>query len=187
MTENRGEGRIDVEPAAGIEPATSGLQARCSTAELHRRKLERVGGIEPTSPAWKAGALPLSYTRGKGCWPCHSTGRRADRDYQGFGAPPPILVLRFTLLGAGNPQHCPNQQGGRLKQHDFNVVCWHCHSRPSCWLRPSTGTGFCPSQGGVTDSPDFFQSSTRCNPLGRLLVAGFEPTTRRVPPASLTY
>ena len=74
-----------------------------------RAKLERVGGIEPPSPAWKAGALPLSYTRGKGCWPCHSTGRRADRDYQGFGAPPPILVLRFTLLGAGNPQHCPNQ------------------------------------------------------------------------------
>ena len=26
--------------------------------------LERVRGIEPPSPAWKAGALPLSYTRG---------------------------------------------------------------------------------------------------------------------------
>jgi hypothetical protein len=25
--------------------------------------LERVIGIEPTQPAWKAGALPLSYTR----------------------------------------------------------------------------------------------------------------------------
>ena len=25
--------------------------------------MERVMGIEPTSPAWKAGALPLSYTR----------------------------------------------------------------------------------------------------------------------------
>ena len=25
--------------------------------------LERVMGIEPTLPAWKAGALPLSYTR----------------------------------------------------------------------------------------------------------------------------
>jgi hypothetical protein len=24
---------------------------------------ERVKGIEPSSPAWKAGALPLSYTR----------------------------------------------------------------------------------------------------------------------------
>jgi hypothetical protein len=26
-------------------------------------KLERVKGIEPSQPAWKAGALPLSYTR----------------------------------------------------------------------------------------------------------------------------
>ena len=26
-------------------------------------KMERVMGIEPTWPAWKAGALPLSYTR----------------------------------------------------------------------------------------------------------------------------
>ena len=25
--------------------------------------LERVKGIEPSQPAWKAGALPLSYTR----------------------------------------------------------------------------------------------------------------------------
>ena len=25
--------------------------------------MERVMGIEPTHPAWKAGALPLSYTR----------------------------------------------------------------------------------------------------------------------------
>jgi hypothetical protein len=27
--------------------------------------LERVKGIEPSQPAWKAGALPLSYTRVK--------------------------------------------------------------------------------------------------------------------------
>ena len=28
------------------------------------RDVERVTGIEPAWPAWKAGALPLSYTRG---------------------------------------------------------------------------------------------------------------------------
>src|SRR5688500_6096904 len=28
-------------------------------------KLERVMGIEPTWPAWKAGTLPLSYTRSR--------------------------------------------------------------------------------------------------------------------------
>ncbi len=27
------------------------------------KKMERVMGIEPTQPAWKAGALPLSHTR----------------------------------------------------------------------------------------------------------------------------
>ena len=27
------------------------------------KKMERVKGIEPSRPAWKAGALPLSYTR----------------------------------------------------------------------------------------------------------------------------
>ena len=31
-------------------------------AEL-RAHMERVKGIEPSQPAWKAGALPLSYTR----------------------------------------------------------------------------------------------------------------------------
>ena len=30
--------------------------------------MERVTGIEPAWPAWKAGALPLSYTR-EWCWP----------------------------------------------------------------------------------------------------------------------
>ena len=32
-------------------------------AELQAQGLERVMGIEPTRPAWKAGTLPLSYTR----------------------------------------------------------------------------------------------------------------------------
>lgn len=35
-------------------------------------------------------------------------------DSPGFGAPPPFLVPRFTLLGAGNPQHCPDQHDWRL-------------------------------------------------------------------------
>ena len=34
-------------------------------AELlaHKKQMERVMGIEPTQPAWKAGILPLNYTR----------------------------------------------------------------------------------------------------------------------------
>ena len=36
----------------------------------YRRVLERVMGIEPTRPAWKAGILPLNYTRGS--FPCRT-------------------------------------------------------------------------------------------------------------------
>ena len=73
-------------PLARIERATSPLPRECSTTELQRRyfqtnpkfaaraplhpvpratfgHLERVKGIEPSSSAWKASALPLSYTR----------------------------------------------------------------------------------------------------------------------------
>src|SRR5690606_1153150 len=61
-------------PMARIERATSPLPRECSTTEPHghfelhctqkaRRYLERVKGIEPSSSAWKAVALPLSYTR----------------------------------------------------------------------------------------------------------------------------
>ena len=35
----------------------------CRGAGAFTRAMERVMGIEPTPPAWKAGALPLSYTR----------------------------------------------------------------------------------------------------------------------------
>ena len=39
-------------------------RARPASAGKSIRKLERVKGIEPSSSAWKAVALPLSYTRG---------------------------------------------------------------------------------------------------------------------------
>ena len=48
----------------GFEPPTYGLEVRCSIQLSYRDILmERVEGIEPSQPAWKAGALPLSYTR----------------------------------------------------------------------------------------------------------------------------
>ena len=46
----------------GFEPPAHGLEVRCSIL-LSYRCMERVKGIEPSQPAWKAGALPLSYTR----------------------------------------------------------------------------------------------------------------------------
>gem|GEM_PF-5196875 len=49
----------------GVEPLAHGLEGRCSILLSYRRTIfvERVKGIGPSQPAWKAGALPLSYTR----------------------------------------------------------------------------------------------------------------------------
>ena len=49
----------------GLEPLTHCLEGSCSIQLSYQRicNVERVMGIEPTRPAWKAGILPLNYTR----------------------------------------------------------------------------------------------------------------------------
>ena len=51
--------------AQGFEPRTHALEGRCSIQLSYAPifLMERVKGIEPSQPAWKAGTLPLSYTR----------------------------------------------------------------------------------------------------------------------------
>ena len=48
----------------GTSPRAQGMPRRPVEARnACERRLERAMGIEPTSPAWKAGALPLCYAR----------------------------------------------------------------------------------------------------------------------------
>ena len=55
----------------GFEPPTHGLEGRCSIElsyghmffSMYFNIEKRVMGIEPTYPAWKAGVLPMNYTR----------------------------------------------------------------------------------------------------------------------------
>ena len=50
----------------GLEPPTSRLSGvRSNQTELQAPfiKMERVKGVEPSTSAWKAGVLPLNYTR----------------------------------------------------------------------------------------------------------------------------
>ncbi len=54
----------------GFEPLAYCLEGSCSIQLSYWRisnggglKVERVKGIEPSYPAWKAGVLPLNYTR----------------------------------------------------------------------------------------------------------------------------
>ena len=43
----------------GLEPLTHCLEGSCSIQLSYKRILERVMGIEPTQPAWKAGILTI--------------------------------------------------------------------------------------------------------------------------------
>ena len=52
--------------AEGYRSAAIVLPVFACIHEICRKELERVMGIEPTWPAWKAGTLPLSYTRSDG-------------------------------------------------------------------------------------------------------------------------
>ena|GEM_PF-1845227 len=68
------------QPITGSSPESSafspqrGMTHRCEPTlaeKLLFQTEKRVKGIEPSPPAWKAGALPLSYTRNLAIPNCH--------------------------------------------------------------------------------------------------------------------
>jgi hypothetical protein len=64
------------------------LTAAIEIARNQKPVLERETGIEPASSAWKAGVLPLNYSR---AWPCRT---RPDADQ-------PLLNMQFLVEEAG--------------------------------------------------------------------------------------
>ncbi len=50
-------------PAGGAPLGSAILFCELTQVSMPVEEMERVTGIEPAQPAWKAGTLPLSYTR----------------------------------------------------------------------------------------------------------------------------
>ena len=77
----KNESFLNIKHETRFELATLALARRCSTTEPLMQK--RVMGIEPTYPAWKAGVLPLNYTR-----ICSETeSNRRHEDFQSSALP----------------------------------------------------------------------------------------------------
>ena len=56
--------QLEMARQEGLEPPTYCLEGSCSIQLSYWRiSMERVTGIGPAYPAWKAGVLPLNYTR----------------------------------------------------------------------------------------------------------------------------
>jgi hypothetical protein len=112
--------------------APSHCLARTSRALRGLAKIERVTGIEPASSAWKADALPLSYTRGTKPRPAIALPRRTKR---GPVKPGPaewcqakIIVFYPSLAAPYHAEHCH-----RLARPYQASRCQasHCHAETS--------------------------------------------------------
>jgi hypothetical protein len=77
----------------GVEPVTSSLPRTRSTTELHRLSLSGKRDSNPRPSAWKADALPLSYSRLK-----KKCGESRIRTYEGVRQQSYSLPQLATLV-----------------------------------------------------------------------------------------
>ena len=100
-------GRGGFEPpkqvAADLQSVPFGHSGICPLLQNYVLR-KRVMGIEPTYPAWKAGVLPLNYTRR--C-PVPESNQR-HKDFQSFALPTELTgqVARDKAYCIGNARHC---------------------------------------------------------------------------------
>ena len=81
--------------------------------------MERVTGIEPAWPAWKAGALPLSYTRevpGQRNGPASLHVRRRPEPRRR------ALMEKISLPGHRRSRHHQHPQGMALLDHELAIL-----------------------------------------------------------------
>ena len=115
--------KVETKRSIGPIAGASFLAGFGGCQKFHKKKrpsrisLERVMGIGPTLPAWKAGALPLSYTRG-GKW----SGRRGSDS-----RPPPWQggALPTELLPHGHLPTAGRDKCGRRDLNSYALRHWN--------------------------------------------------------------
>src|SRR5690606_35728608 len=100
--------------------------------------MERVKGIEPSQPAWKAGALPLSYTRTKKIWSGRRDSNPRPSPWQGDALPlSHFRIFSFCLVeGTGfepvkaKPTDLQSVPFGQLGNPSTSFWSWREESNP---------------------------------------------------------
>jgi hypothetical protein len=103
-------------PTAGLEPATHGLEGRCSIQMSYAgSKRWRRWGSNPRQPACKAGALPTEL-RPRISWDSTTRYPSTACPYPWWLGGPPGVFGPPTSDGAHGPKPCPSAQEKRRRR-----------------------------------------------------------------------